>query len=728
MSTTSSPSRSLSVREAILARIPALLLSGIYLFVVTRDSGQIDALFDTLVFPFDHIGLLLLAILTSAALTVLASRPRPWLRVVDFLIFLVPPMSLVAAFHAPGTPAIALAVVATASAIGIGWLASSVSLQGWRATGLALLLTLIGWFAVHHAIIASPVEFPRKLGAIGISFLFVGFCAVALKLAVRHLAVGLPVLVFLGYAFFSYQETHAIQQYDQTHYDDFDLNQTNNVRWQVSLQQTFKVWLQSRNDLEAYAAAGKPYPIFVVASEGGGGYAAAHANLFLSKLQQRCPNFAQHLFAMVGVSGGSVGNTQFQASLPETTNFSSYQGCAGKPDAGEVLARLSEDHLSPVLAVLLFQDFPNKLLFGMFGSYDRSEALAASLSSSAWKGGDDVERLYWNHFWRRDTEQPALAMGESPALIFVATNAVSGKRYVFAPFAFPFNNYRSRFEEYLRDMNWSGPDEVGARQSDVRLIDGAVASASFPWVTPSRVLQGSQQETISLVDGGYLENSGAETARDIIDAFIARETDPNAMDVDAMQPPKSFKGNPRLDRCETIAVVYSPPPGSLAAPELPDLAAAPDPCSIAISVHFIAIRAEVPYLRSAERQSFFLDPLTALLSARSRRAETARFGLLSQLCGGLECPEADFVSTWRYYESVIATDYLTLPLGWYLPADRLKQLEPFVAPDPSDVFDLSDYPEGSMPSIIDAQLRAFGSMKDNPTNMGSIEAVLDPAN
>lgn len=32
-----------------------------------------------------------------------------------------------------------------------------------------------------------------------------------------------------------------------------------------------------------------------------------------------------------------------------------------------------------------------------------------------------------------------------------------------------------------------------------------------------------------------------------------------------------------------------------------------------------------------------------------------------------------------------------------------------------------------MASIIDAQLRAFGSMKDNPTNMGSIEAVLDPA-
>lgn len=72
-------------------------------------------------------------------------------------------------------------------------------------------------------------------------------------------------------------------------------------------------------------------------------------------------------------------------------------------------------------------------------------------------------------------------------------------------------------------------------------------------------------------------------------------------------------------------------------------------------------------------------------------AKTARFGLLSQLCGGLECPEADFVSTWGYYESVIATDYLTLPLGWYLPADRLKQLEPFVAPDPADVFDLSDF-------------------------------------
>ena len=99
-------------------------------------------------------------------------------------------------------------------------------------------------------------------------------------------------------------------------------------------------------------------------------------------------------------------------------------------------------------------------------------------------------------------------------------------------------------------------------------------------------------------------------------------------------------------------------------------------------------------------------------------AKTARFGLLSHSAAAWSVRRPDFVSTWRYYESVIATDYLTLPLGWYLPADRLKQLEPFVAADPADVFDLSDFPEGSMASIIDAQLRAFGSMKDNPTNMG----------
>jgi len=703
-----------------------LLVGAVYVLIVTQHSGQIDALFDTLVFPADHGLIVAIAVLTGVILVVLMPRPIRSLRVVDLVICMLPAASLVARFYLTGSINVAAAIGVILIAAVAVFFASRRSFGGWRPVLVTAVLTIACWFGLRHALLVSPVAFPRQLGAVAIVLLFAGFAAVTLQLAFRSLAVSLVLAAASGYALFAYQEKHLITLNEQTDHDDSDGNYERNIRWQVSVQQTFRTWLKSRNDLEAFLVAGKPYPVFIAASEGGGGYAAAHADLFLTKLQQRCPNFAQHLFVMVGVSGGSVGNTLFQTALKDEINPADFKGCGGRPEPGQVLEQLGTDHLSPVLAALLFQDFPNKLLFGLLGTFDRSEALAASLSTSAWREKADVERLYWNHFWRSDVEQPAFGMGEGPALVYVATNAVSGKRYVFAPFSFPYNSYRARFEEYLSDMNWTGPDESGARQSDVRLIDGVVASASFPWLTPSRVLEARLGETVSLVDGGYLENSGAETARDIIDALTSRESDPNMSEVENMLPPRSYVGSDRFDACETIEVVYSSPPGSLAAPEAPDLDAMPKPCSITFSIHFIAIRAEVPYQRSAQQQDFLLDPVTALLSSRSRRAETARFGLLSQLCGGLECPEADTVSTWRYYESVIATDYLTLPLGWYLPKAMLGRLEPFVAPDPSVEFDLADLPDGGMAAIVAAQLRSFGTMKDNPWNMKAIENALDP--
>src|SRR6185312_8443598 len=64
-------------------------------------------------------------------------------------------------------------------------------------------------------------------------------------------------------------------------------------------------------------------PVFIVASEGGGIRAAYWTALVLSTLQEQVPSipaqdasfqpqdFASHLFAISGISGGSVGATVF---------------------------------------------------------------------------------------------------------------------------------------------------------------------------------------------------------------------------------------------------------------------------------------------------------------------------------------------------------------------------------------------------------------------------------
>ena len=60
-----------------------------------------------------------------------------------------------------------------------------------------------------------------------------------------------------------------------------------------------------------YSAENTKYPVYIIAAEGGGIYAAHHAAVWLSRMQDICPSFAQHIFAISGISGGSVGGSVF---------------------------------------------------------------------------------------------------------------------------------------------------------------------------------------------------------------------------------------------------------------------------------------------------------------------------------------------------------------------------------------------------------------------------------
>src|SRR5262249_31490051 len=71
----------------------------------------------------------------------------------------------------------------------------------------------------------------------------------------------------------------------------------------------FKMWFESRQDKSRFEHSG--FPIYIVAAEGGGILAAAHAASFLAQIQDICPGFSHHLFSISGVSGGSVGAAVF---------------------------------------------------------------------------------------------------------------------------------------------------------------------------------------------------------------------------------------------------------------------------------------------------------------------------------------------------------------------------------------------------------------------------------
>src|SRR5437773_769107 len=129
--------------------------------------------------------------------------------------------------------------------------------------------------------------------------------------------------------------------------------------------ESFRTWynLAEKND-----GTGTLHPLFIVATEGGGIRAAYWTATVLGGIQDANPNFAPHLFAISGVSGGSLGAAVFDALLAEP-NPASFKF---KSKAHDIL---SQDFLSPTLAAMLYPDFVQRFLPVPIPYFDRGRAL-----------------------------------------------------------------------------------------------------------------------------------------------------------------------------------------------------------------------------------------------------------------------------------------------------------------------------------------------------------------
>ena len=199
------------------------------------------------------------------------------------------------------------------------------------------------------------------------------------------------------------------------------------------------------------------YPVFVVAAQGGGIYAAHNAARFLARMQDLCPAFRQHLFAISAVSGGSVGSATFAAALqaekppldpeataaracPKIAQFLAGTGRAEDIDAPglveqRVASVLATDFLSPLIAGFLFSDFTQLFSPIAVPFFDRARFLEYTLENAADKmlkgtknSGDQTNLLkadYQSH-WTPESSMPALLLN--------TTDVGSGKRVVMSPF------------------------------------------------------------------------------------------------------------------------------------------------------------------------------------------------------------------------------------------------------------------------------------------------------
>jgi len=261
-----------------------------------------------------------------------------------------------------------------------------------------------------------------------------------------------------------------------------------------ALAKHFAEWLKVRRP----QGDGEKYPVFIIAVQGGGIYAAVASSQFLSVLQDRCPAFAQHVFAISAVSGGAIGAAVFQALTPRLQQPAP-AGCGLLSASTERSLKnqteeiMLDDHFSPIVASIV----PDLLGASLGRSRAVEESFIHSVERNAKEAAEHLRGNFSNH-WRDRSLVPALMLN--------ATWAETGYRVVFAPFVMG--------EGDGTVYSLSDPDAL----KDVSLMRAAVVSARFPGILPPYAIRrqsGQDEKRWNFVDGGYADASGAATAIDL---------------------------------------------------------------------------------------------------------------------------------------------------------------------------------------------------------------------
>jgi hypothetical protein len=349
---------------------------------------------------------------------------------------------------------------------------------------LALILGLL--FTV------APVAVGRFLGTVPVLLLtaaiWVLFGTTLVYFSRRFRLPLLTILLVLLLVFSRFNDDHAVR-----------LAEGGDTRPAAgTLAGAFRGWYQ--------ASGGGP--VFLVTSEGGGIRAAYWTALVLAELEDRNPDFSRRLFALSGVSGGSVGGGVFAALVREGEEARAAGSMpAGAWYRGKAEEILGHDFLSPVLAKMVAPDLAQRFLFFPMPFADRAWALEDGWAKAWEQEFPESERL----------SRPFLELWEGeagrrvPALLLNGTHVETGRRIVATNLPWQARELPDTYD-LLRTL-----------RSDLPLKTAIHNSARFTYMSPAGTLR-SPSGTLygHVVDGGYFENSGAATLLSVLQT-VARE-------------------------------------------------------------------------------------------------------------------------------------------------------------------------------------------------------------
>lgn len=308
-------------------------------------------------------------------------------------------------------------------------------------------------------------------------------------------------------------------------------------------------WVQSRR---GESAPDQRLPLVIVAAEGGASRAAVWLLSSMRMLDtQTQGQFGKHLFAISGVSGGSLGAASYIRMLKAK---GSDDGALDweNPEIRHALSTIAtRDLLSATISTYFLGDMFGSLVgpaWTYAGVPDRNAALEATFdalwaSSSGFRIADDVDTGFLGIRERAaSSTQPSM-----PHLMLNGTDVTSGKRLITS-------SIRTNADSAL--FPDSG-DFVRLVSRDIELATAVTNSARFPFVSPAgRFLSPTEVRDYQIIDGGYFENYGARTAWELaraIEDINAADPSINVVpiivvvsnDLEADQAPRSKGGRCR---------------------------------------------------------------------------------------------------------------------------------------------------------------------------------------
>lgn len=243
-------------------------------------------------------------------------------------------------------------------------------------------------------------------------------------------------------------------------------------------------------------------PLVMVATAGGGIRAAYWTATVLGSLSEAAElRMRDRLFAISGVSGGSVGAAVYRAVQADGGRSSRADGCGSPRTCSQAV--LAGELLGPAVAGLLYPDLAQRFL-PPIGLPGRGAALERGF-----------ERSY-----RRVMGSDRLA----GSLVKLATAETRGWPYLALNATWVGNGRRITASNLRLDqaplVSALAVDQLAELGRDLAVSTAAHNSARFPGLSPAGSWRDADGAIAGrLVDGGYFENFGAETALDLLQAI-----------------------------------------------------------------------------------------------------------------------------------------------------------------------------------------------------------------